>query len=44
MGIKITATEMSSIKAALRVEIKQITQKNFRVFVLNFLVILKAIS
>jgi len=42
IGIKITATEMSSIKAALIVEIKHITQKNFLVLVLNFFVIRKA--
>jgi len=44
MGIKITATEISSIKAALKVEIKQITQKNLRVLVWNFFVIREAIS
>jgi hypothetical protein len=39
-----TATETSSIKAALMVDIKHITQKNFLVLVLNFFVILNAIS
>ena len=44
IGINITATEISSMKAALKVDIRHITQKNILVFVLNLVVIFRAIS